>query len=91
MAAPHGALHHHFRHRDVLFVVLDTQDPPQTLDEITMGAGEGHTPDWNGTMPANLGEEQVAWAEQVIAEHADVRWTVLVLHIPAWQGHGHPG
>lgn len=42
-------------------------------------------------MPANLGEEQVAWAEQVIADNPDVRWTVVAMHIPAWQGDGHPG
>jgi hypothetical protein len=30
----HGALHHHFRYRDVLFLVLDTQDPPQSLAQM---------------------------------------------------------
>lgn len=90
----HGALHYHYRHRDVLFLVLDTQDPPQTLEQImgesTDGRGVAGGLDWNGTLPANLGDEQVAWAEQVIADNRDVRWTVLSMHMPAWQGDGHP-
>lgn len=45
--------------------------------------------DWDAVMPAKLSEEQVAWAEQVIAEHADVRWTIVCMHMPLWQGE-HP-
>lgn len=81
--ARHGVLHYHFRYRDVLFVVLDTQDPPQDPEDIA-------TVDWFGTMPAHISDAQVAWAEDVIHANADVRWTVLVMHIPAWQGDGHP-
>ena len=113
----HGRLHHHFVHDDVLFLVLDTSDPPQTLaDFLTAGGGAEPTTDflaelmtlaasdpgaaaarvealidWEGTMPAHLSEEQIAWAEAVIAEHRTVRWTVLCMHMPAWQGSGHPG
>jgi 3',5'-cyclic AMP phosphodiesterase CpdA len=82
--ARHGALHYHFRYRDVLFVVLNTQDPPQPLEDIEP------TVDWFGTMPARISAAQAAWAEQVINANADVRWTVLSMHMPAWQGDGHP-
>jgi hypothetical protein len=82
----HGVLHYHFRYRDVLFVVLDTQDPPQTAGELAM---EGPM-DWLGTMPAHISEAQAAWAEEVIHANADVRCTVLSMHMPAWQGDGHP-
>jgi hypothetical protein len=115
----HGALHYSFRHRDVLFVVLDTQDPPQKLSDF--GGGEmteaklkelhelfARDPeaahawmkeeglgiggiDWEGTMPANLSEEQIAWAEQTIRANRDVRWTILLMHMPFWQGEGSPG
>jgi hypothetical protein len=82
--ARHGLLHYHFRYRDVLFIVLNTQDPPQTLDEID-------AVDWFGTMPAHISDAQTAWAEDVIHTNTDVHWTVLLMHIPAWQGDGHPG
>lgn len=82
----HGVLHYHFRYRDVLFVVLDTQDPPQRAGELAM---EGPM-DWLGTMPAHISEAQAAWAEEVIHANADVRCTVLSMHMPAWQGDGHP-
>ena len=127
----HGALHYHFRYQDVLFLVLDTQDPPQQLSEMLRPVGPGldlpphvaellaradQTPEQqliaeimelldsdpesfqrllsaikNGTQPARLSEEQVSTAEAVIAEHDDVRWSFLFMHMPAWQGDGHPG
>jgi 3',5'-cyclic AMP phosphodiesterase CpdA len=30
----HGLLHYHFRYADVLFLVLDTSDPPQALEDV---------------------------------------------------------
>ncbi|MER6976561.1 metallophosphoesterase family protein [Streptomyces carpinensis] len=33
----YGALHYAWRYRDVLFVVLDTQDPPPSVEEMTHG------------------------------------------------------
>ncbi|MEX2100831.1 MAG: metallophosphoesterase [Acidimicrobiia bacterium] len=113
----HGLLYYHYRYRDVLFVVLDTQDPPQRLEDFSadglvadefekriermrelqrsdpakLAAMVEGMMDWSGTMPANISDQQVAWAEEVIAANAGVRWTVLSMHIPAWQGAGHPG
>ncbi|HET7797080.1 MAG TPA: hypothetical protein VFK72_04300, partial [Nevskia sp.] len=40
--------------------------------------------------PAHLSAEQAEWAASVVREHADVRWTVILMHIPAWQGEMHP-
>ena len=111
----HGVLHYAFRYRDVLFVVLDTQDPPQHADqfnskpearerfaqfvglqhdemlrrmtedlELTQQYVEAAT-DWEGRMPANLGDAQVKWARETIAANTDVRWTFLLMHMPAWQ------
>jgi hypothetical protein len=37
----HGALHYHFRYQDVLFLVIDTQDPPQQLSEMLRPVGPG--------------------------------------------------
>jgi 3',5'-cyclic AMP phosphodiesterase CpdA len=110
-----GLLWYHFIYRDVLFLVLDTSDPPQTLADFLPPDGEGASTefiaelralvatdpgaatarvealiDWDGTMPAHLSEAQAAWAETIITEHAWVRWTVLCMHMPAWQGVVHP-
>lgn len=32
-----------------------------------------------------LGEEQIAWALRTLAEHAQVRWTMLFFHRPLWR------
>lgn len=113
-----GALRYHFRYRDVLFVVLDTQDPPQRasdfagvdpveceedrdLDLGKLQREHAADPrafaqriemamDSDGRQPAHISAEQAEWAAQVVRAHADVRWTFLLMHIPAWQGAMHP-
>lgn len=43
--------------------------------------------DWEGVpQAAALSDEQLAYAETVLAEHADARHTVVVMHMPLWQG-----
>jgi 3',5'-cyclic AMP phosphodiesterase CpdA len=127
-----GARYGHFRYGDVLFVLLDTEDPPQTLAQMLQPVdsdartqvpakveallGElGQRPDEeligglidlldtdpgsfggllsaikDGTQPAAIGEEQTAELEQAVRDNSDVRWTFLLMHMPAWQGDGHP-
>ncbi|MDI2130119.1 metallophosphoesterase family protein [Yinghuangia seranimata] len=104
----YGRLHHHFRYKDVLFLVLDTQDPPveqspEALEALAkMHAYAERDPeglrrlveksvDWEGDQAmARVSEEQTAWAENVIRENADARWTFVLMHQPIWQGEGHP-
>jgi 3',5'-cyclic AMP phosphodiesterase CpdA len=116
----YGALYYHFRYQDVLFLVLDTQDPPQTasdfkkLGDIAGDGGEAgavkldalrrlwetdpfefaksmeRAVDSEGAQPARLSEAQLDWAETTLRAHADARWTVLLMHMPIWQGE-HPG
>lgn len=116
-----GALNYHFRFRDVLFLVLNTQDPPQRaadfagvdppahqapelerdLDIGKLQREQAANPrafaerieaamDSEARQPAHLSAEQAEWAASVVREHADVRWTVILMHIPAWQGEMHP-
>lgn len=104
-----GVLNYHFVYHDTLFVVLDTQDPPQRHEDFTdrvdsdvedriarlkeLQATDPEAAvelietmtDWNGTMPANVSEEQLAWVNDVLAAHSDVRWTVVCMHMPIWQ------
>ncbi|WP_436773720.1 metallophosphoesterase family protein [Yinghuangia sp. YIM S09857] len=104
----YGALHYHFTFRDVLFLVLNTQDPEQPMPpddearlrtrldaaggdaELTRQAYE-EAFDWNG-VPAGAGvsDGQLDYAEQVLRANADVRWTFVLMHMPLWQGAGHP-
>lgn len=94
-----------WRDGDVLFCVLDTQDPPaEYADPLLAGLESRPTRipaphqarrdlerlhDWNGTQPANLSEAQLEHLEQALLTHRDVRWTFLCMHMPLWQG-DHP-
>ncbi|GAA5163332.1 hypothetical protein GCM10023321_50010 [Pseudonocardia eucalypti] len=107
----HGLLHYHFRYADTLFLVLDTSDPPQALEDVAGDLtperlAELHAmvesdpeavrrefealADWDSTMPADISDEQIDYFERVLADHTDARWTFVCMHIPAWQGDGHP-
>jgi hypothetical protein len=59
-----GRRYYHFLYRDVLFLVLNTDDPP---------GGKG-----------SLGQEQIAYAQKVLRDNPDVRWTIVALHRPLW-------
>ncbi|HSA53073.1 MAG TPA: metallophosphoesterase [Yinghuangia sp.] len=58
--------------------------------ELTRQAYEAAV-DWNGVpRAAGLSEQQLAYAEQVLRDNTDVRWTFVIMHMPLWQGEGHP-
>lgn len=57
-----GTTHYSFVYKDVLFVVLFTNDQKEQY----------------------IGEEQVAYFENALAENQDVRWTFVLLHHPLW-------
>ena len=35
--------------------------------------------------PCNLGDEQLAWAADVLAQNSKVRWTIIFIHKPMWR------
>jgi hypothetical protein len=47
-----------------------------------------HTEDLPG---GGIGEEQIAWAQRTLAEHAGVRWTMLFFHRPLWRDQNQAG
>jgi hypothetical protein len=57
-----GPSYYHFLYKDVLFLVLNTQDDDQQ----------------------RLGDEQVAYAEDVLKKYGDVRWTFVFMHKAIW-------
>lgn len=59
----YGRSYYHFVYRDVLFLIVNTQDLP------------------NGP----IGQEQVEYFKEVLAENRDVRWTLVFMHQPVWR------
>ena len=60
-----GRTYFDFRYHDVLFVAMNSEDPP-------------------ASEPFAFGTEQQAWLTDVLRRHADVRWTFVFMHKPAW-------
>jgi hypothetical protein len=67
--AEFGRRYFHFVYRDVLFLFLDTEDPPGQKK------GAGH-----------LGADQIAYAKQVLHDNQRMRWTIVAMHRPIWNG-----
>lgn len=102
----YGPLYYHFIYEDVLFLVLDSEDhTPEFREDIAKarneavallysGDSEGYEHSDYFSMPerqtGQIGPEQAAYFERVIAEHPDVRWTFLFLHKPVWQAEDEP-
>jgi len=67
-----------------LYNRLQTEDPPKAQamlaefmsDEAVIAAL---------SKPIDFPEKQVAWIKKTLADNADVRWTFLFLHEPAWE------
>ncbi len=64
-----GRTYYEFRYKDVLFVVLDSEDPPPAKEK---------------DVPYRFSPEQREWFRGVLDRNADVRWTFLFLHKPCF-------
>jgi predicted phosphodiesterase len=100
----YGRRYYHFRYRDVLYLVLDTEDnTPERMREIKAArdealrivAADGMQAFANteyATLPeqtaGNIGPVQADFFRQVLAENADVRWTFLFFHKAPWERDG---
>lgn len=96
----YGRRYYHYRYKDVLFLVLDTEDSTaERMEEILVARDEaGVVLEEEGleaflqTEYSNLpedgggtiGEEQSDYFQQVIAENSDVRWVFLLMHKAPW-------
>jgi hypothetical protein len=68
----YGPTYYHFRYKDVLFLVLNSEL-----------FGMVHKPKESLPSSETL-EEQLAFTRQVLAENRDVRWTLVLVHQPLW-------
>jgi len=99
-----GPLYYHFVYRNVLFLVLDTEDnTPERMREIHAARDKAvaiyktEGPDaFAQTEYANMpersagtvGAEQSRYFLDVIEQNSDVRWTFIFIHKPAWEREG---
>ncbi len=104
----HGATYYYFVYKDVLFMVLDSEDgsrpapPPGMKEKIELynrlqtedpAKAKEMLADFMSDeavvaalgKPVEFPEKQMAWIKKTLEEHADVRWTFLFLHEPAWE------
>lgn len=98
--ARYGPRYYHFVYKDVLFLVLDTEDNPterqQAIHDARVramarvaeeGWGIWSETGYSGMQESHtgtIGEAQSAYFRDVIASHPDVRWTFVFMHKPAW-------
>jgi protein-tyrosine phosphatase len=89
----------HFVYRDVLFLLLSTEDPPKNDPGPELGekyealkAGKYGGAEANAIIreledwagQINISDAQVAYIDRVLAENTDVRWTLVFMHSPPW-------
>jgi hypothetical protein len=101
----YGPRYYHFLYKDVLFLVLDTEDHTdarmreilearsaaiRAMDEGVEGAEEMDYFRMPERVTGNVGPDQSAYFQQVLADHPDVRWTMLFMHKPVWRDGGDP-
>jgi len=96
----YGKRYYHFIYKDVLFLVLDTEDNTtefqQHINELRLEALELIQSEGWGVLPqtkygqleerktGRIGKEQAAYFRDVIAKNPQVRWTFVLMHKPAW-------
>jgi predicted phosphodiesterase len=97
----YGHRYYHFVYKNVLFLILDTEDnSPERMLEIFEAREEAiaivreHGPDAAPTteyysMPeqkaGNIGAEQSQYFLKVLSNNPDVRWTFLFMHKAPWE------
>lgn len=100
----YGKRYYHFIFKNVLFLVLDSEDYPEermwkiyrerkrAIQLLDSGKIELAQLTEYYRMPervtGEISEAQSAYFEKVIAEHPDVRWTFVLMHKPVWQRTG---
>jgi hypothetical protein len=99
-----GRRYYHFVYKDVLFLVLDTEDnTPERMQEIfelrnkaiaiyKAEGGEAFEQTEYASLPerfsGTVGPEQSQYFQDAIKHHSDVRWTFIFMHKPAWTKEG---
>lgn len=80
-----GASYYHFRYKDVLFVVLNSEIMDFDEDAPHLTGGPGNLAWRQSEAALKARADQLAYVEDVLAENADVRWTFMFVHKPFWR------
>ncbi len=105
-AERYGQRYYHFVYKNVLFLVLDTEDyTDERMLEIYLARAaaikvmEGDHPERAQEMEyfqmpeqvtGEIGPEQSNYFRRIITDHPDVRWTMLFMHKPVWRRDDEP-
>jgi len=100
----YGAHYYHFIYKNVLFLMLDTEDHTDARRQEIHEARQAAIKVLDGPEPekaqgmeyfkipervtGSVGEDQLAYFKKVIADHPEVSWTVLFMHKPIWKTEG---
>ena len=103
----YGPRYYHFRYRDVLFLMMDSEDYSEkrmyeiyqardTALRVIKGEIEGiYEESTYYHMPerrlGSLGSEQLMYFQEVLEAQKDVRWTFVLMHKPLWLREGKNG
>lgn len=96
-----GPRYYHFRYKDVLFLVFDTEDNTreqmaeiqriraEAVEVYKTEGPEAFAKTAYATLPertaGTVGEKQRDYFLKAIEENNDVRWTFVLIHKPAWE------
>lgn len=96
-----GQRYYHFVYKNVLFLVLDTEDnTPERSQEIfelrNQAIEVAEKEGWDAfaqteyanipeNAAGNISDAQAAYFERIVAENPSARWTFLLMHKAAWQ------
>lgn len=97
----YGPRFYHFIYGNTLFLMMDTEDYSAARHQEIYRARAAAIKVLDGPEPekarameyfqmpervtGEIGAEQAAYFERVIAENSDVRWTLLFMHKPVWK------
>jgi 3',5'-cyclic AMP phosphodiesterase CpdA len=92
----YGARYYYFVYKNVLFLMLDSEDYSEDrMAEIfearsrsTYGDRDSEYGQMQERLIGAIGSEQAEYFRSVLAANADVRWTFLLMHKPVWRNPG---
>lgn len=95
----YGSTYYHFIYKNVLFLVLDTEDLPQdkmaelieardafyeVLESNPEAIGETKYMNMPEQKMGGISKTQSEYFQEVLAENTEVKWTFLFMHKPVW-------
>ena len=87
----YGPRYYYFDYRDVLFLILDSEDFSDKLIQEMYHSTNEEFKKIPETKVGKIGAEQSAYFEQVLTRNTEVKWTFLFIHKPSWRSSDNQG